>query len=102
MLVGPFHPFTLNNIGPILGVGLAATIAQLAMTRAYHSGENAQGWRLCLFHGGVLGDCRLGVLWRDLAARCVGGDRRGDCSGIDRQRAGCVRWRRPALPAEED
>ena len=34
-----FHPVTLSNAAPILGLGLAATVAQLAMTRAYHSGN---------------------------------------------------------------
>ncbi len=34
-----FHPITLSNAAPILGLGLAATVAQLAMTRAYHSGN---------------------------------------------------------------
>jgi drug/metabolite transporter (DMT)-like permease len=38
-LDGPFHPVNAGNIWPLLGVGLVATLAQLAMTRAYHSGN---------------------------------------------------------------
>lgn len=34
-----FHPVNSGNIGLLLGLGAAATIAQLAMTRAYHSGS---------------------------------------------------------------
>jgi drug/metabolite transporter (DMT)-like permease len=34
-----FHPVNGGNIGLLAGLGLAATIAQLAMTRAYHSGN---------------------------------------------------------------
>jgi len=34
-----FHPVSLPNAAILLGLGLAATGAQLAMTRAYHSGN---------------------------------------------------------------
>jgi drug/metabolite transporter (DMT)-like permease len=34
-----FHPITASNAAYLLGLGLAATCAQLAMTRAYHSGK---------------------------------------------------------------
>ena len=34
-----FHPVNGGNIGLLLGLGVAATFAQLAMTRAYHSGN---------------------------------------------------------------
>ena len=34
-----FHPINIANTAPILGLGLSATVAQLAMTRAYHSGS---------------------------------------------------------------
>ncbi|MBL8511466.1 MAG: DMT family transporter [Betaproteobacteria bacterium] len=37
--LGDFHPVTMPAIGPLLGMGLCATLAQLAMTRAYHSGN---------------------------------------------------------------
>ncbi|MBI3716806.1 MAG: EamA family transporter, partial [Betaproteobacteria bacterium] len=39
VLVGSFHPVHIQNVGPLLGVGLSATLAQLAMTRSYHSGN---------------------------------------------------------------
>ena len=38
-LTGAFHSITVGNVWPLLGVGLLATLAQLAMTRAYHSGN---------------------------------------------------------------
>lgn len=34
-----FHPVKAANIGMLLGLGVTATLAQLAMTRAYHSGN---------------------------------------------------------------
>lgn len=36
---GGFHPVTTGSLRPLLAMGLAATVAQLAMTRAYHSGN---------------------------------------------------------------
>lgn len=36
---GSFAPVTSINMWPLLAMGLAATLAQLAMTRAYHSGN---------------------------------------------------------------
>jgi len=39
VLEGGFHPVNGGNIGLLLGLGVAATFAQLAMTRAYHSGN---------------------------------------------------------------
>jgi drug/metabolite transporter (DMT)-like permease len=38
-VVREFHPITASNTPYLLGLGLAATLAQLAMTRAYHSGK---------------------------------------------------------------
>ena len=38
-LDGPFHAVNTANLWPLLGVGLAATLAQLAMTRAYQRGN---------------------------------------------------------------
>lgn len=37
--MGGFAPITLPSLWPLLAMGLAATLAQLAMTRAYHSGS---------------------------------------------------------------
>ena len=38
-LAGTFHPINGGNVWLLLGIGLSATLAQLAMTRAYHSGS---------------------------------------------------------------
>lgn len=38
-LAGAFHPINASNFWLLLGMGLLATLAQLAMTRAYHSGN---------------------------------------------------------------
>lgn len=38
-LEGAFHPVNAGNLWLLLGVGLSATLAQLAMTKAYHSGS---------------------------------------------------------------
>lgn len=38
-LAGAFHPVNIGNVWLLLGIGLSATLAQLAMTRAYHSGS---------------------------------------------------------------
>ncbi|MEO8101007.1 MAG: DMT family transporter [Betaproteobacteria bacterium] len=39
VIEGDFHPLNAGNIGLVLGLGVAATVAQLAMTRAYHRGN---------------------------------------------------------------
>jgi len=36
---GVFHPITMDNVGILLGIGLSGTLAQLAMTRAYRTGN---------------------------------------------------------------
>ena len=36
---GTFHAVTLDNVGILLGIGLSGTLAQLAMTRAYRTGN---------------------------------------------------------------
>lgn len=38
-LAGAFHPVNGGNLWLLLGIGFSATLAQLAMTRAYHSGS---------------------------------------------------------------
>ena len=38
-LAGQFQPINGGNIWLLIGIGLSATLAQLAMTRAYHSGN---------------------------------------------------------------
>lgn len=39
MLIGSFHPLAWQDLPILLGLGLSATIAQLAMTRAYRTGD---------------------------------------------------------------
>ena len=39
MLLDTFHPITLDNMLLLLGIGITATLAQLAMTRAYRTGK---------------------------------------------------------------
>jgi drug/metabolite transporter (DMT)-like permease len=39
MLFGEIHPVTLRNLPILLGLGSSATLAQLAMTRAYRTGR---------------------------------------------------------------
>ena len=39
MLLGTFHPVTPENLLLLLGLGITATLAQLALTRAYRTGK---------------------------------------------------------------
>ena len=39
LLTGEFHAVTLSNVWLLLGLGLCGTLAQLAMTRAYRTGN---------------------------------------------------------------
>ena len=39
MLLDTFSPVTLDNVSLLLGIGITATLAQLAMTRAYRTGK---------------------------------------------------------------
>lgn len=39
MLLDTFSPVTLDNVLLLLGIGITATLAQLAMTRAYRTGK---------------------------------------------------------------
>lgn len=39
MLLGTFHPITPGNFLLLLGLGITATLAQLALTRAYRTGK---------------------------------------------------------------
>ncbi|HEX4858397.1 MAG TPA: DMT family transporter [Usitatibacteraceae bacterium] len=102
-VLGQFHPVTGGNLGWLLGVGAAATIAQLAMTRAYHSGNTVlvgvfaystvvfsafAGW---LFFGETLPP----IAWLGVAVVIVSGL---VAKGATKTEAP----RRPALPAEED
>ena len=50
MLLYEFHPVDLRGGLELVGVGASATVAQLAMTRAYKRGEDARGGESCLYH----------------------------------------------------
>jgi len=39
MLIHHFHPLALEDLPTLAGLGICATIAQLAMTRAYRTGN---------------------------------------------------------------
>ena len=39
MLLDTFHAVTLDNVSLLLGIGITATLAQLALTRAYSTGK---------------------------------------------------------------
>ena len=39
MLLGTFHALTPGNVPLLLGIGITATLAQLALTRAYRTGK---------------------------------------------------------------
>lgn len=39
MLLDTFHTVTLDNVLLLLGIGITATLAQLALTRAYRTGK---------------------------------------------------------------
>ncbi len=101
-VLGPFHAFNARNIWPVLGVGLAATVAQLAMTRAYHSGETLKvgvyaystvvfsafaGW---LFFNEVLPP----IAWVGVGIVIS--------AGLIAKGRPSAAAKRPALPAEED
>ena len=98
-----FHPVNGGNIALLLGLGVAATFAQLAMTRAYHRGNTlvvgAFAYSTVIFAslaGIFIFDERLPpVAWVGMAIIIASGllaksasERKGD--------------KLPALPAEED
>lgn len=103
-VLGEFHPVRFNNLAPLLGVGLVATCAQLAMTKAYHSGNTllvgAFAYSTVVFSaivGAIFFDEALSsTAWLGMAIVIV--------SGLLAKRASTTstRERAPTLPAEED
>jgi drug/metabolite transporter (DMT)-like permease len=98
-----FHPLTAGNLSLLLGVGVAATFAQLAMTRAYHSGSTlvvgAFSYSTVIFASVagifIFDELLPPVAWVGMATIIASGllaksasERKGDSL--------------PALPAEED
>ncbi|WP_371926416.1 hypothetical protein [Chromobacterium sp. IIBBL 290-4] len=60
-----WHPVTLENVSLLLGVGVTATLAQLAMTRAYKVGRKLTAANLSYLT--VCVSCLLGALvWGDI------------------------------------
>jgi drug/metabolite transporter (DMT)-like permease len=100
---GEFRPVTVTNLWPLFAMGLAATIAQLAMTRAYHSGNTlvvgAFAYSTVVFaaiFGLVFFDERLpAIAWCGMAIVVASGL-------LAKHAAQSKRDKRPALPAEED
>jgi drug/metabolite transporter (DMT)-like permease len=100
--VGTLHPVQANNVVPLLAMGLAATLAQLAMTRAYASGNT---FLVSTFaYSTVLFAAIAGWWWFDerlppvawLGVVIVIG------AGILAKLAAPQQDTRPALPVEED
>ena len=100
---GTFNAVTPANVWPLLAMGLAATIAQLAMTRAYHSGNTlvvgAFAYSTVIFaalFGWIFFDEKLPpVAWAGMAIIVA--------SGLLAKVASEKKTdTRPTLPAEED
>ncbi len=98
-----FHPVKAGNIGMLLGLGVTATLAQLAMTRAYHSGNTlvvgAFAYSTVIFASlagiFIFDELLPPIAWAGMAIIIASGllaksgsERKGD--------------KLPALPAEED
>ena len=102
-VAGEFHPVTMQNLWPMLAVGLAAMLAQLAMTRAYHSGNTllvgAFAYSTVIFAalaGWLFFDESLPpVAWLGMFIVIVSGLLAKRATSSDRAKA-------PSLPAEED
>ncbi len=104
---GEFQAVTMTTLWPLLGMGVAATIAQLAMTRAYHSGNTlvvgAFAYSTVIFaalFGWMFFDEKLPTLaWFGMAIIVASGlmakfaSERGVPESVKRK---------PTLPAEED
>jgi drug/metabolite transporter (DMT)-like permease len=60
MLPQPWHAITLDNIGPLAGVAVCGTVAQLAMTRAYGKGSAIVS--AALSYSGIVFGAILGIV----------------------------------------
>jgi len=104
---GDFHAVSMTSLWPLLAMGLAATIAQLAMTRAYHSGNTlvvgAFAYSTVIFaaiFGLVFFDEKLPALaWVGMAVIVASGM---IAKFAGERTAPEAAKRRPTLPAEED
>ena len=105
--MGEFHAVSIGNVWPLLAMGLAATLAQLAMTRAYHSGNTlvvgAFAYSTVIFaalFGWLFFDEKLPAqAWVGMAVIVASGMMAKYAS--ERALPAAIK-RRPALPAEED
>lgn len=81
LLLTTFNPVTQQNMHLLIGIGVTATLAQLAMTRAYHTGTtlvvSALGYSTVLFAGiwGILiwNEILPPVAWLGMALIILGG-----------------------------
>jgi len=97
-----FHPLTTTHTALLLGMGVAATCAQLAMTRAYHSGNTlvvgAFAYSTVIFASlagiFIFDEVLPPIAWVGMATIIV--------SGLLAKSGSGKADKRPALPAEED
>ncbi len=102
-VAGEFHSVTAQNLWALLAIGLSATLAQLAMTRAYHSGNTLLvgtfAYSTVIFAalgGWLVFNERLPPLsWLGMAVVVISGLLAKRATTSDRKNA-------PSLPAEED
>jgi S-adenosylmethionine uptake transporter len=60
-----WHPVTLDNVAPLVGVGVLGGMGQLAMTRAYGKGSTLV--TAALSYSGIVFSSVLGILlWKDV------------------------------------
>ena len=64
---GTFHAITWDNVGILLGIGLSGTLAQLAMTRAYSTGNTLVVGALS-YSTLVFGAVATWVVWKERLA----------------------------------
>ena len=65
MLFEPMHPITQGNLLILLGLGSSATLAQLALTRAYSTGKTLVASSLS--YSAVVFATLFGILlWREI------------------------------------
>lgn len=105
-LAGAFHPVNAQNLWLLVAVGLSAVLAQLAMTRAYHSGNTLLvgtfAYSTVIFAalaGWLFFDEKLPpIAWLGMVVVVISGLLAKRAAVRDRQEAS----RAPGLPAEED
>lgn len=102
-VAGEYHAVNAQNLWTLLAIGLSATLAQLAMTRAYHSGNTllvgtfAYSTVIFAALGGwlVFNEGLPPLSWLGMAVVVISGLLAKRATAPDRRNA-------PGLPAEED